>query len=506
MSKYLLGIDNGGTFSKAAIFDIDGNQIEVASMQTEILTPHPGYTERDLKKLWEVNLECIKMVIDKSGVDPKNILGISLSGHGKGLYLVGDKDNLFIHNGIISTDSRARKYVSDWNSDGTKEKVFQKTYQNIMAFQPVSLLAWFKDNKPDILDKAKYIFAVKDFIRYMLTGEAYAEYTDFSGSNLINMNTKEYDIELLKHFGIDEIINKLPKLRYSSEITGYITKEVSKVTGLKEGTPVAAGMFDVNACGIATGLVSEEELSMIAGTWSINQYISKSPIKNKSISLNSMFCMEDYYLIEESSPTSAGNLEWVIENILQKDLENAKKNNNSIYDLINEMASKVSISEENVVFLPFLNGSNYDPKGKGSFVGITSFHKKEHLIRAVFEGVVFSHLTHLNKLLLNREKPKSIRLSGGASNSSEWVQIFADVLQIPIDVIADKELGAQGAAMVAGIAVGVYSDYKDAVNKTLKISKTVYPRKDYFKIYQNKYNIYKKIVDSLNNVWNFFEN
>ena len=109
------------------------------------------------------------------------------------------------------------------------------------------------------------------------------------------------------------------------------------------------------------------------------------------------------------------------------------------------------------------------------------------MLRAVYEGVVFSHLTHVKKLLQNREAPKSIRLSGGAANSDVWVQIFADALQIPVDVIEDKELGAQGAAMAAGIAAGIYRDYGDAVKRTVKITKTVLPRPLYKEVYEEKY-------------------
>lgn len=506
MDKYLLGIDNGGTFSKAAIFDINGNQIALASKQTDVITPMPGYTERNMKKLWEANLDCIKEVILKSKIDPRKIEGVSLSGHGKGLYMIGDENDPIIYNGIISTDCRAWEYVKKWNEDGTTNKVFQKTYQNIMACQPVALLAWFKDNKPEVLKKAKYIFAVKDYIRYMLTGEAYAEYTDFSGANLVNMNTKQYDKELLSYFGLEDIMDKLPELKYSADICGYITKEISYQTGIREGIPVAAGMFDVDACGIAVGLVDEQQLCMIAGTWSINEYLSKNIIKDKSVALNSMSCIEGYYLIEESSPTSAGNLEWIIQNILQGDLMKAKEKGISVYELVNKMVSSIEPYDSNVIFLPFLNGSNEDAQGKSTFIGMTGFHKKEHLIRAVFEGVVFSHLSHLNKLLKNREKPKSIRLAGGAAKSDEWVQIFADATQIPIDVVADKELGAQGAAMVAGVAANIYSDYKEAASKTVTITKTIYPRKDYAEIYEDKYKTYRKVIDSLSETWKYFTN
>ena len=112
----------------------------------------------------------------------------------------------------------------------------------------------------------------------------------------------------------------------------------------------------------------------------------------------------------------------------------------------------------------------------------------------------------VRKLLVNREKPKSIRLSGGAANSDVWVQIFADVLQIPVDVIEDKEIGAQGAAIAAGIAAGIYKDYKTAIERTVKISKTIMPRQEYKEIYEEKYEIYREVIKGLSPVWKRFKN
>ena len=263
--KYLMGIDNGGTFSKAAVFDEEGRQIAVASVPTVTLTPKAGYTERDMDELWEKNALAIRTAIEKSGIDPGEIAGVSFSGHGKGLYLVG-YDGKPSYPGIVSTDARAWEEVERWNSDGTREKVFQKSFQNILACQPVSLLAWLKKHEPEVLKRTQYIFMVKDYIRYKLTGEAYAEYSDSTGGNLVNLTTKNYDRELLALFGIEECFDKLPPLRYSSEICGRVTREASGQCGIPEGTPAAAGMFDVNACGIATGLSDERQMCMIAGT------------------------------------------------------------------------------------------------------------------------------------------------------------------------------------------------------------------------------------------------
>jgi len=503
--KYLIGIDNGGTFSKAAIFDENGQQISVASVPTVTITPKPGYTERDMEELWQVNAQAVRQAIEKSGINPADIAGVSFSGHGKGLYLVG-QDGTPAYNGIISTDARAWAYVKKWKEDGTAKKVYDKTYQDILACQPVALLAWLKDNCPEVIENTKYVFAVKDYVRFCMTGEAYAEMSDFSGGNLVNLATGAYDRELMELFGIGEVYDKLPPLKYAADICGYVTKEASEMTLLPEGTPVSAGMFDVNACGIASGLSDGEKMCMIAGTWSINEFIAKEPVLNGTVALNSMFCIPGYYLVEESSPTSAGNMEWFIRNLMNYEKDDAKANGGSVYDITNEWVASIEPQDNNIIFLPFLNGSNEDSLAKGTFIGLTAYHSKKHMLRAVYEGIVFSHLTHVKKLLRNREVPESIRLSGGAANSDVWVQIFADALQIPIDVIEDKELGAQGAAIAAGIAAGIYKDYNDGIEKTVTITKTVQPRKEYKEIYEKKYQTYRRVIEGLSGVWECFEN
>lgn len=500
--KYLMGIDNGGTFCKAAIFDETGNQIAASSSPTSAITPKPGYTERDMEELWESNAKAIKSCIQKSGIDSRDIIGVSFSGHGKGLYLIDEKHEP-AYNGIISTDSRAWEYLEKWYADGTNHKVYQKTFQEILVSQPVSILAWLKDKEPEVLRKTKYIFHVKDYIRFCLTGEACAEYTDSTGSNLVNLSTAAYDAELLAYFGLEDILDKLPVLRRSSDICGHVTQKAAIKTGLPEGIPAAAGMFDINACGIAAGLSDKDKMCMIAGTWSINEFLSEKPIMDGSVALNSMYCIPGYFLVEESSPTSAGNMEWFIRNLMDKEEAYYQR---PIYDIANEWVSSVDPGESNVIFLPFINGSNTDPLAKGTFVGLTAYHTKKHMLRAVYEGIVFSHLTHINKLLKNHPVPESIRLAGGVTKSEVWVQMFADILQLPIDVIEDKEIGAQGAAMVAGIAAGLYADYEDAIRKTVKISKQVAPRPEYKAIYEEKFNTYCRLIEDLSLCWKRFKN
>lgn len=498
--KYLVGIDNGGTFVKAGVMDEEGRLLAAAREPIRNLTPQPGFTERDMEDLWARNAKVIHAAIEQSGVDPSHIAGISFSGHGKGLYLV-DREGKPAYPGILSTDTRAWKEVKEWKASGVAQRIYPKTMQEILACQPVSLLAWLKKHDPAVLEKTAWVFSVKDYIRFRLTGKATGEYTDFSGANLINLNTGNYDRALLAEFGLEDVFDKLPPLVFSHEICGVVTPEAGALTGLQPGTPVMAGMFDVDACGVASGVTDEDAMCMIAGTWSINEYITKAPIANRTVALNSMYCIPGRYLIEESSPTSAGNLQWLIDNLMVEASEQARAEGRSIYDLLNEQVSAIEPETCGVYFLPFLNGSNESPLAKGCFIGLTDYHSRAHMVRAVYEGIVFSHMTHVRRLLVNREPPRAIRLAGGAANSPVWVQMFADALQIPIETVDCSEQGIMGAAMAAAIGAGLYENYEQAARQMVHVSGQVLPRPQYKDIYEKKYRAYRTLVEALNPVW-----
>ncbi|MBQ2158591.1 MAG: carbohydrate kinase, partial [Oscillospiraceae bacterium] len=312
---YFIGLDNGGTATKAALFDRSGKEIGKAVVATASITPKPGFVERDMEEMWEANCSVISRVLSETGVDAKDVAGIGIAGHGKGLYLWG-KDGKPARNGIISTDNRAWAYPKRWAENGTEDKVFARTAQHILACQPVSLLAWLRDNEPESYRNIRWVFECKDYVRFRLTGEARAEITDCSGANLMNLHTRDYDGELLKLFGLEEIAEALPPLCRATEICGHVTEEAAERCGLLPGTPVVGGMFDINACALAAGVTDPNRLCMIAGTWSINEYVRREPVTDGSVLMNSLFCLPEYYLIEESSPTSAGNNEWFVRELL----------------------------------------------------------------------------------------------------------------------------------------------------------------------------------------------
>ncbi|GAB1482922.1 FGGY-family carbohydrate kinase [Treponema sp.] len=507
MSTYFLGIDNGGTLTKAVLFDAEGKEVAGASRKVPMENTPESYSERDMEKLWQANLEVIaealQKAIQKQSLKGEQVRGIACTGHGKGLYLWG-KEGKPAYNGIISTDTRAWAEAEAWHKDGTADRVRAKTFQSILASQPVSLLAWFKKHKPEILENTQWIFEAKDYIRFRLTGEAYAEITDYSGSSLMNLKEARFEKPLLDEFGLGDLLDKLPPIKYSTESCGSVTAEVAAATGLKEGTPVAGGMFDIDACAVAMDVTDDEKLCIIAGTWSINEYVADKPVMDNSILMNSLFCLPGKYLVEECSPTSAGNNEWFTEFFLDSEKREAAERGLNIYAYADELAATVGPADQNIIFLPYIYGSNYNPRAKACFIGLDTTHTRAQLIRSVLEGIAFCHRVHVDKLKASRKETKAARLAGGAANSMLWAQIFADVLGLSIELIETKELGTLGCAMAAAVAAGVYPDLKSAANKMVKVKARIEPDPEAVAIYEKKYERYLKISQALDGLWGEF--
>lgn len=500
MGRYFVGIDNGGTTVKAAVYDEKGRELAVSSRWAGLDTPAAGFTERDMEDMWRDTAACIREAVGKAGVPAEEIAAAACAGHGKGLYLWG-KNGAPLRPGIVSTDTRASAYVAGWYADGTAEAVYPKTLQKILVSQPCALLAWLRDNEPDNYRAVEWVFEAKDYTRFRLTGRALAEMTDYSGTGLMNLVTRSYDDSILAAFGIAEMAPCLPPLVRSSDVCGAVTAEAARQTGLPEGTPVAGGMFDIDACAIATGVADEENICVIAGTWSINEYISRTPVVGGNITMNSLFCMPEYYLIEESSPTSAGNLEWFVKSVLDGDRAAAKARGESIYALLDDMVEEVGPGQQVPVFLPFLYGSPDNPDATASFTGISSRHTKAHLARAIFEGVVFRHYDHLAKLLANRGRPGCLRLSGGAANSRVWVQMFADVTGIPVETVPVREPGALGCAIAGAVATGTYAGYAQAVSQMVPVGTRVAPNAATAAAYAEKLGRYHAAEAALKGTW-----
>lgn len=494
--NYFLSVDYGGTNTKAIIFDENGNEIAVSSFQTLRKEVKVGYREVDLQETTEAIYDSIRKVLVKSNLKAEDIKAIACVGHGKGLYVL-DKNYKEFVNGILSTDSRANLLAKEF--EDKIDNLWEKTRQHVFGVQNPVLLRWLKDNEPEIYNNIGAILSAKDYIRFKLTGKVNQEYGDASGNHWINFETGTYDDEILEFFGITEMKQALPELIDYKDVAGVITKEVASQTGLLEGTPVVGGLFDIDACAIGSGVLEKTSFSVIAGTWNINTYPSEIPATKESGQMNSYFPNRNY-LVEESSPTSAGNLDIILKMLMSEEMLSLKESE-SIYTGLEVFLGDTDASYSKVIFLPFLYGSNTHSEAQSCFFGLTATTTKLEMIRAVYEGIAFSHKQHLDKLEKSLgEKPKVIRISGGGTNSNEWCQIFANIFNTPVETLEASELGGLGGAIASQQAITGLS-LEETVEKMVRIKNRFEPNEDENRKYNVKYNVYQKMLESMNSAW-----
>lgn len=484
--RYFLGIDNGGTSVKASIFNEDGIEVSRASLSIPAMLLGNGHAERDMEVLWQRNCQVIQKALIGFQEGSEAINGISFSGHGKGLYLV-DENGYPVRHGILSTDSRANKYVSRWMEYGIET----------IPCQPLCLLKWLEEHDRNAFERTKWIFGVKDYIRYRLTGQPGLEITDFSGSGMMNLEKRRLDRRTLRITGLERIEEKLPPIFESSDWAGTVSRQAAAETGLKEGTPCGAGLFDIDACAAGMGLMDDSEAAVIAGTWGIIEYLAEKPDWTLHAYQNSIAFMKGRYMIEKSSPTSVSNFEWAVRSFFTEKWEKERREGEGIYEFVDTKAENAPVAKQTVLFFPFLYGGGEEWNSQAGFLGVTAGVTECEWIRAVMEGIVFYHRYQLESLFRNRRGPEIIKMGGGGVNSKFWVQMFADIFHKPVELSRCRETGTLGAAMTAAVAGGVYADYKTAIQRMAVVSERIYPNDKNSCIYRERYERYKEILESI---------
>ncbi|MBD1564665.1 carbohydrate kinase [Vibrio sp. SA48] len=484
--NYYIGIDSGGTFMKAALFDAKGTQCGLARVSASVINDQQGWVERDLDALWQNLVDVIKQLLATTDVDPTSIKGLSISAQGKGVYLL-DKQGKNLGYGIMSSDSRSLPIVKEWLEQGVAEAIYPTTLQTLWTGHPVSILRWIKDNDIERYNNIGSVQMSHDYLRYRLTGEIAAELTNISESNLFNSITGEYDKALLSTFGIEELWDALPPIVKPQQQAGKITAAIAKETGLAEGTPVFGGLFDVVSTAICSGInSSEDSLNYVMGTWAVTSGISKQVTKEHHNFVYGHYAIDDEYIIHEASPTSAGNYEWFADYL---------GNNGQLDHAQNQaLVAALAPASSSVYFVPFLYGSNQGLGLKSGFYGLQSHHSKGHLIQAIWEGILFCHNLHLERMRQRFPKANVLKVTGGPSMSPIWMQMLADLTGMTVEISDVDETGSLGAAMMAMVGSGEFESLQECTNRITNSVSRIEPNPKNYSSYQKKYNNYQKLV------------
>lgn len=486
---YCIGVDSGGTFIKAGVYDAEGNEKAIARRNVTVESRHPGWAERDMDQLYVDACLVIKDVLSKSGVPAGEVKGLAISAQGKGLYLIG-KDKKPIYPGVLSSDQRSLDVVRAWEKDGVHKDVYPLSLHTIWTGHPVSILRWLKDNEPDVYKRIGYFMMSHDYLRFRMTGHLGCEITNISESDLYNMKEARYDQRLADMLGIPEALEWLPPTVGAAEVVGGINKETAAATGLPEGVQVAGGLFDVMSTALCAGIVDDRRLNAVMGTWSITTGITKELGDGTEYPRTyGVHAEKGYYQTHEGSPTSAGNLDWFAPYLSQ----------DGKFDLAKVEAEVASVAKAStdVLFLPFLYGTNAGLGMKAGLYGLQALHERRHVEQAIYEGVVFCHYMHLIPMLKYFPKTEALRLTGGPVKSKVWMQMMADISGLPVEIPEIEETGCVGSAMAASVGTGTFADFRSAISAFNLPVRTIDPDKKIYQAYQDKYAKYVKLINAL---------
>lgn len=490
--KYLLGVDAGTSVVKSVVFDLTGNEIAVARRETPLEHPSPNASEADMQTLWQLTAETAREAVSK--VSASDIAAIGIAGTACGVWAV-DKNLQPLRKAILWNDGRAANVVARWQENGFFQRSFEISGNAAFPGYPLSALSWLKENEVKILENARYLLFHKDWLRLQLTGEIVTDVSDvgyFPG----DIHRRIYSKELLNEAGL-ELTDKLPPLRESSDIVGYITPQAAEQTGLKEGTPVVAGAVDVVASLIGGGVIKAGQAGSVLGTSFLNSLVLDAPSFTPA-NTGVQTCMPNG-LWERSLVNTTGTLaiEWMLETIA-KDITGEHR-----YETLTELAQSSPVGSRGLVFLPYLSTAGIispfaNAQARGQFFGLSTEHTRADLIRAVYEGLA---LAMHDCYSVMGQHVESVVVVGGGARSHFLMQLFADVTGKQILVTNGTEFGARGVALLASVGAGIFGSLEQAVNQCVHVERSYEPNLESSAKYSELYRLYKHLYLSSLESW-----
>lgn len=498
--KYLIGIDEGTTGTKTVVFDLEGHMISSAYEEYPSYYPKPGYVEQDIAQIRDAIFTTCKQAIQKADICAEDILGVSMSTQGAACILV-DEDGDVVRNRMIGwQDLRNTEVTSQINDKISDDEHYAIEGASIGAFN-TGVNVWVQNYEPELWKKVDRVCTNHDYFLKEIGAEGY--YADVASTHRISMldvDKNEWSERLIKAYGMENI--KLPTIvTEPGQVVGEVTKEISELTGLPVGCKVCVGAQDVNCSSFGAGGTTGDISAMVCGTFGASYIAIDEPVRdpNKTIIVKGNQGMG--WQLEAFSHTSASAFRWFRDKLCPLEVATSKLMGVDPYSLMTEIAENSVPGSNGVTALTCLQGSHgrqVNEATRGTFLGITLATEKADLAHAVLEGICYE----MKDILLMQEEfvgeIKKIRLSGGVTKSPMWCQMFADILNKPVELTEVTETGALGAAMYAGIGLGIYKDCKDAAEKCIRIKETYVPDSDNVPVYEEGFNRYMRAFNALN--------
>jgi xylulokinase len=502
--NYLMGIDIGSTSIKAVVFDLEGNLIAEASRPTPKCCPYPEHPEWTVwmpDQVWSDTAACIREAAARV-VDPGQIRAVSVTGFG-GDGVPIDENGKWLYPFISWLDPRVEPQSRWWVENVGAWKQFSITGSHVYMYNTGLRLRWMMEHEPEILRRTWKWLLIVDYINYMLSGVAATDYSVASTTLLLDQQRLQWSDEVLGLTGIEGRL--LCDLRASGTPLGTVSTSAAQFTGLAEGTPVVQGGHDFLCGAIAAGAFEPGVLLDVTGTWELLVSTTPRPPLTEQV-FQSGLMIETHVARGRFSVVGAavasGMLEWFRNQFGQPEEARAQQGGNP-WDYLIEAAAASPPRARGAMFLPHLSGSVCpirDPRSLGVFAGLSDITQRADLLRAIFEGLSYQFREMKEAMQAGVGGHPRVVVIGGATRNAFWMQNKADVAGVAMEVTELPEATALGAALVAGIGVGLYKNEGDAYERTRKPCRLYEPNPALAAKYDAGYRVYQELYPAMKTI------
>lgn len=506
MTKYLLGLDVGTTSLKVAVIGENAGLLGIASSKYRLITPNQYSVQIDADSMWDALVTCIRLLRDGKGIELSKIAGISISSLCPGLVGIGAGGEVLV-DPIIYSDRRSTEEAEIILNAVGRDRLFELTANGSMAgaFSGSSML-WIKRQLPEIYEKCRYFGHLNTFLAYKMTGCVGIDYSNASYTNLFETGGRRvWSEEICEKLGID--MEKLPELHESTDVMGGLCNSELIEMGIPEGTPVAIGGADTPCATLAAGVTSAGDVCESVGTTNVLTICVDKPVFDRGF-INRCHVVPGTWIYQGAMSFTGAANEWFLNEFYRELIMDNASDRRNAFIRMNEEAEESEPGAGGVVFLPYMLGERspiWDPYARGVFFGISLKTKRSDMNRAVLEGCGYG-LRQLSEIAerITGNKIREFYSIGGGAKSEVWAQIKADISGKDIKILDMSDMAPVGAALIAGVGAGVFSDIYEASERVeKKIYRHVKAKHENDEVYERGYRTYISLYPALKDSFRF---
>jgi xylulokinase len=500
---YIAGIDLGSTSLKCVIYDLTGNVVASGSRATERYNPypdHPDWTVWQPEQIWGGAAAAVKEAVGKL-TNPHQIKAVAVTGMGMDGVPMDEQGN-WLYPFISWHDPRTETQLQWWEKNIGVEETFRIGGNTLWRFNTALRLLWMAEHEPEILARTDKWLLIEDFLNFMLCGRQATDYSMASCTLLFNQQDRDWSEELLSQAGIDRRL--LCDAHPSGSQLGEVTTSAAEATGLPVGTPVVLGGHDYLCSALPVGAFKPGVVLDVTGTWEIVLAAIQAPVLTPEVQRLGVtvetHVARDTYAVWGGAVAS-DMLEWYRKQYGFEAQQRAHKEGGVDWDYLMREVSASPPGARGVMFLPHMSAAGcpvVDARSLGAFVGLSNFAERGDMLRAIIEGLDYQVLDIVSALKNGLGiSPERLVVVGGATRNSFWMQNKADITGLPIDVPDLEEATTLGAAILAGIGIGLYRNEQDAFEQVYKPGKTYLPDPNVASKYAEWFQVYKQLYPVL---------